>query len=454
MNEPLPGEARTLRELVTVLQLERLVRQSATVDEMAFRIVNDTRRAVSCEQAILWQLDALGRLRAQAASGVSQVDADAPQLQQLGAILAAVAVGEGTQPLDLVTGEDAERTASQLVALGYAQALWCPFREPGGALIGGLFLARATPWSEAERLRLDFLAGTYAHALFHLRRHTRSWSVRRERALAALTGKRPRAILFALACLALLLPVRQSAVAPAEVVAIRPFILSPPVDGVIATIDVQPNTAVSEGQLLFTLDDRLIRNRNAVARKALEVARADQARAAGKAFSDPQSKAELAVLGAVVEQRAAEVQYTDELLARIQVRAPRAGVVLFSDASDWLGRPVSVGERIMTLADEGATELLVWLPVDEAIGLREGTEVEAFLNIDPTTTLAARVRLASYTAAPSPQDVLSYPLRATFETGAPRIGLKATAKVYGERVPFVYSLLRRPLSALRRQLGW
>ena len=81
-----------------------------------------------------------------------------------------------------------------------------------------------------------------------------------------------------------------------------------------------------------------------MAQKALEVARADYARAAQKAFSDPASKSEFTVLKAVVEQRQAEVQYTAELLERIQVRAPVDGVVAFSDASDGLGRPVRVGE--------------------------------------------------------------------------------------------------------------
>ncbi|MFM7272517.1 MAG: efflux RND transporter periplasmic adaptor subunit [Gammaproteobacteria bacterium] len=453
MNEATGTASRTLRELVTVLQLEKLVRQCATTQEMAFRIVNDTRRAVPYEQAILWIPGALGRLHPEAATGLSQIDPQAPQLQALSALLAAIAITPEARPLDPAAADPAQPSA--LRALGYEHSLWCPFRDIEGRPAGGLFLARDTPWAEADVLRLDFLASSYAHAFFHLRAHTGSWRMRRERWLQALGRSRVRAVLALAVLLVLLIPVRQGAVASAEVVAIKPLVLSPPVDGVVASIEVLPNEKVEAGRLLFTLDDRQIRNRHEVALKALEVARADLARAGAKAFSDPQSKAEIAVLAATVEQRAAEVGYTAELLERIRVRAPREGVVLFSDANDWLGRPVSVGERIMTLADEADTELLLWLPVSEAIALQPGAEVRAFLNVDPTRTLRARVRQASYTASPSPEDILAYPVRASFEAeGSGRIGLKATAKVYGNRAPLIYDLLRRPIASLRRWLGW
>jgi multidrug resistance efflux pump len=193
-----------------------------------------------------------------------------------------------------------------------------------------------------------------------------------------------------------------------------------------------------------------------VAQKSLEVARADFARASQKAFSDPASKSELTVLKAVAEQRQAEVQYTAELLERIQVRAPADGVVAFSDASDWLGRPVRVGEKIMILADPQEVELVVWLPVDEAIALEPGAPIEAFLTTDPTRTFHATLRLASYTAEKSQEQVLSYRIRATFDEGTdslPRIGLQATAKVYGERVTLFYYVFRRPIAVARRWLG-
>lgn len=453
MIEPSHGGTRTVRDLVTVLQLEKLLRQCGNPDELAFRIVNDSRRAVPYEQAILWLPARAGGLRPEAATGLSRVDPQAPQLQELGRLLAALPVSEDCKPVD--PGTLVDGLSGELRSMGYEYPLWCPFRDLDGRAGGGLFLTRGAPWTEADTLRLEFLSGASAHALFHLRRHIGSWRLRRERWMQAVGQRRLMLAASASVIVLFLLPVPQSVVAAAEVVAIAPLVLSPPVDGVIASVEIAPNTAVGKGQILFMLDDRLIRNRHEVALKALEVARADLARAAAKAFSDPQSKAEIAVLSAVAEQRAAEVNYTAELLERIRVRAPAAGVVLFPDANELLGKPVVVGERIMTLADESRTELLLWVPVSEAIALEAGAEVRAFLNVDPTRTLPARIRQTSYTAEASPDGVLSYRVRASLESGmAPRIGLKATAKIYGARAPLIYDLLRRPLAALRRQLGW
>jgi len=52
---------------------------------------------------------------------------------------------------------------------------------------------------------------------------------------------------------------------------------------------------------------------------------------------------------------------------------------------------------------------------------------------------------------------MAYRLRARFvdDDGAtpPRVGLKGTAKLYGETVPLAVYLFRRPLAAIRQHLG-
>jgi hypothetical protein len=69
--------------------------------------------------------------------------------------------------------------------------------------------------------------------------------------------------------------------------------------------------------------------------------------------------------------------------------------------------------------------------------------------------LHATLRQASYEATLSPSGLLGYRLKALFADGSrvPRIGLRGTAKVYGERVSLFYYLMRRPLAAVRQLLG-
>ncbi|MNT88624.1 hypothetical protein D3C72_2292120 [compost metagenome] len=53
---------------------------------------------------------------------------------------------------------------------------------------------------------------------------------------------------------------------------------------------------------------------------------------------------------------------------------------------------------------------------------------------------------------------MAYRVRARFDDGGaqavqPRVGLKGTAKLYGERTPLAGYLLRKPLATLRVWLG-
>jgi hypothetical protein len=156
-----------------------------------------------------------------------------------------------------------------------------------------------------------------------------------------------------------------------------------------------------------------------------------------------------------MDQRRADATYAQSLLDRIHVTASRSGIALFDDPNDWIGRPVTIGERLMEIADPSQAELEIWLPVADAITLKTGADVDFFLNISPGAPLHATLRQASYEATLSPSGLLGYRLKALFADGSrvPRIGLRGTAKVYGERVSLFYYLMRRPLAAVRQLLG-
>ena len=254
---------------------------------------------------------------------------------------------------------------------------------------------------------------------------------------------------------ALFVPVRQSALAPAEVVPRDPIVVAAPLDGVIAEMFVQPNQAAVAGDRLFAFDDTVLRNRHAVAERALAVALAEHRQAAQAAFDNPRDTAQLSALQARVDMRAAELAYAAERLARVQVTAPATGLTVFADRNDWIGRPVQTGERIMLVADPSDAELRTFLPVGDAITLEAGSPVQVFLDVSPLAPLNAELQRASYEAEVTPSDVLAYRVSAVFADGAPppRIGLQGTAKIYGEIVPLGLFLFRRPIAVARQTLG-
>ena len=46
-------------------------------------------------------------------------------------------------------------------------------------------------------------------------------------------------------------------------------------------------------------------------------------------------------------------------------------MVLFDSPSEWIGKPVQTGERVMRVADPDAVEIEAWVPVGDAIPLAE-----------------------------------------------------------------------------------
>lgn len=439
----------TDRNPATLLAFESRMRGARTAREAVFLAANEPYALFGNEQTLLWKIGPTGKPVLAAASGLAEVEPKSPfalwfsrAVRQLADAEEARALEPEDFPVELNDG--AEWIPQHLLLV--------PLVAPAGKRIGGLWMTRTEPWSEDDIQLARWTAQVIAHALWAWER--KGIGTLTPATLAGFMRARKRLLLLALPVLAFI-PVRLSALAPAEVVPAQPVPLTAPVDGVVARVLVAPNQRVAAGTPLLEIDDTATRNRLLVASKALDTARADLARAAGKSFSDDASKSELQLLEARVRERAAEVTYLNELLARLRPVAPAAGIALFSDAEEWRGRPVQTGERIMTIADPAQAALMVYLAPDDAIALDHGAEVRAYLNISPLDSYAAHITQSSYEPATSREGTPAYVIKAAFDQGedVPRLGLKGTAKVYGEWTVLGYYLMRKPLRALRSAIG-
>jgi multidrug resistance efflux pump len=233
-----------------------------------------------------------------------------------------------------------------------------------------------------------------------------------------------------------------------------PAVIRAPLDGVIGEFHVRPNESVEAGTPLLSFDEAPIASRLSVARQALATAQAEYRQAAQLALSEPNSKAELATLVGKIGERRAEADFLSGQLERSQILAPRDGIVIFDDPSEWIGRPVQTGERIMRIADPNDVEIEAWIPIGDAIPLPEGTAVNLYLASNPFSPVSGTLRYLNYDASPRPEGVYAYRARAVLDAPTQhRIGLKGTAKLYGGRVPLGYWVLRRPLASIRQFLA-
>jgi multidrug efflux pump subunit AcrA (membrane-fusion protein) len=442
--------------------------------ELFFSIANDTRALAPYRTLLVFATGRLAGMRLKAVSGLSAVEPNSPftlWAQKVATTLAdalqarmdpAPGAAEAPTPpagsaLHRFTAADVDEAS---------RATWAEYWPPqvsafvlddgAGRPLGLAIHLLDQPMPEPLVPLLRTLHQVHGAALWRLRasgwRRLGSGSVRGWALMAA--------VVAALAVALWLVPVRQFVVAPAEIVSLDTVAVTASLDGVVGQLVARPNQVVRRGDELFRLDDTTVRNRLKSAQEGLEVARADFLASSHRALltsagaSGGPGSVEVGVLRGRIQERLAEVRYLEEQLQLLVVRAPRDGIAVYGQENDWIGKPVSAGQRVMDLADASQPGVLVWLPVSDAIQMQPGAPVQVVLQADPLRPLTATLEQASYQPARSPDGVAAYRLRATLPPGSQvRLGLRGSARLDGEEVSLGYFLLRRPMSAVRQWLG-
>lgn len=448
------------QQLADLLDLSRRARLAASTRELEFLLVNDSHALMPYRQAALWLAHSgVGTL-----SGLVQVEANAPYALWLGEVC--------VQLVSIDTESTRAFGASDLpVELGRQwqewwppHALWLswPDKDRASDVAAGLVLVRDAPWTAQEQALLREWADIWWHSYRALQPlkarpwfHIKGRFAHRDRADPDRRWWQQPALRWAaLVGVVLAFPVHLTVLAPGELVPAHPMVIRAPLDGVLDVFHVRPNQIVKKGQPLFGFDEALIQSRLDVAAQTLSTAETDYRQTSQQALMDAKSRPQLALLTGKIEEKRAEVDFLTEQLTRARVLAPQDGIALFDDPTEWIGKPVAVGERIMRIAAPQDAEVEAWLPIADAIALPDEAPVSLYLNASPLFAVSARLRYMAHDAVQRPDGSYAYRVRATLDTPTEhRVGLKGTAKLQGPWVPLVYWVLRRPLAGARTALG-
>lgn len=449
------GEPATLGMLYERVRRARLAKSQ---HELGFLLANDTHGLAPYRQAVFWLADT----GVHTLSGVVLPDATTPYVQWAQYVCAALAEAGGAA-VRAVTAADLPEALSREWADWWPEyALWLALPAEGDTM-GGLLLLRDMPWTVQEHALLREWADACWHAFQALYRPP-VWSFKRLRRQLAdklateadtplWRQKRVRWLAAALA--ALLFPVRLTVLAPGELVPAHPVVIRAPLDGVVEVFHVQPNETVKQGQPLLGFDEAIIQSRLDVAEQTLATAETEYRQTMQQALLDAKYRAQLASLTGRIEEKRAEAQFLGDQLQRARVLAPQDGVALFDDPSEWIGKPVTVGERIMRIAAPDDSEVEAWLPLADAVALAPDAAVTLYLSASPLSPVSARVRYMAHDAVLRPDGSYAYRVRARLDAPTDhRVGLKGSAKLHAGWVPLAYWVLRRPLASLRTTLGF
>jgi hypothetical protein len=437
--------------------LARRARQAASDRELGFLLVNDSLVLASYRQAALWLEDE----GVWTLSGVVQVDANVPYVQWLDSLARHVHALGYQIGQAFTAGDLTSELASEWAHWWPEHAIWLGSSAPG--LGGAAVFVRDAPWTDDEKTALQEWSEVWWHAFSPMHRpkiaRLSAWRQGFSSLLLWQDDRvwwRQRRLQMAIALLAVLLwPVQLTVLSPGELVPAHPTVVRAPLDGVIDVFHVQPNQLIKSEQPLFSFDEIVIQSKLDVALQALATAETDYRQTSQLALTDMKSKTQLGLLVGKVEERRAEIEYLQEQLTRARVLAPQAGVVLMDDPSEWIGKPVSTGERILRIAALDDVEVEAWISLADAIQLSPGDSVTLYLSASPLSPVSAKLRYMSHEAVQRPDGSYAYRVRAVLNSQTDhRVGLKGTAKLQGAWVPLSYWMLRRPWATVRAYLGF
>lgn len=334
-----------------------------------------------------------------------------------------------------------------LAAHGGSSILWWPLpARDGGPARHALWLERhrGRHWSDEEVLFAHRFGPLLGALLPPAQRSTR----RRARAMGAVaTG----VLLGAVAAL----PVPSAVTAAAQVVAADPQHVFSPLDGVIGTLAVVPGQHVQAGDLLLRMDTRVLEKAVDEARQTVAVAQAELARVRAASHYDADARARLTVTQIELERAGLELDFQLAQLGRAQLRSEMAGQVVLEDPDRLPGAAVRMGERLLSIADTGKTQLRIMVPLADFSLVDEAAAVRVSLDRTPLSAVAARVERRGYAVQLSDDQVPSIRVDAHWIEPAPDVfpGARGTARINGKDVALIQHLLRKPLQALRRAWG-
>lgn len=429
-------------DLGKLLTLEQEIREAANLTQLSQIFCNRTRDIVDFTQAALASPSASGQMQIIGFSDIAVVDRTAPLVNWLEAQIRSISEAD---EIIIPNAEDREDVGD----LVPEHILILPLRTPNKGLLGAFIVTRTMSFTDGDKALLLHLASVFGHALAVHRAVPFGVRIRE-----ALTGRRKLAV-TALLLIISLLPVRLTAIAPAEIVAAEPFIVAAPMNGVVEEILVQRNQQVEAGTAVMRMVDIELKNDLDVAKRAYRIAEAELLRARQSAFSSNEDKAQLAELIAQAELRRIEVGFAEKQVKRAIVRAPTVGLAIIDDPRKWQGRPVSTGEQIFKIARPEYVEIAINLPVADAVTLNSGNRVDVFLDINPLHRYEAEIKRVPYQSTLTDAGVLAYSVRAKLAASEeiPRIGLRGSGKLYGPRTSLFYFVFRRPITAIRQMIG-
>lgn len=226
-------------------------------------------------------------------------------------------------------------------------------------------------------------------------------------------------------------------------------VLVAPADGFLKRTLVRPGDEVKAGQVVAELADQELQLERH--KWVSEVAVHDNALSAAMARAD---RAQLVINRAKGDEARARLALVDELLGRIQVKAPFDGSIIAGDLSQSLGAPVQQGDVLMTVAPTARYRVVVEVDERDIGRVRTGQQGHLALSALPWDTLPFEVtRITPMAKAVDGLNVFEVEAALGVQPDGLRPGQRGVARILVGREPLAWAWTHR-LTAWGRLAVW
>ena len=446
---------RKVEVLETLNKVSHEITSTLNLERMLQTIVNAPQAVIPYERAAI-VLEQGGRFKLSAVTGLTQVQADHPDIAPLNEILQWASLSEEVihvrqhgEEIDAKREETKAKFKKYFVESGMRGFYARPLNDDTGR-VGMLAMESHDPdfLGPAHLEIVEVLAGQATVALRNAQMYKEVPFISvlepvlvRKRKFMAMQ-KRKRAAVLTLAAIGFLflvacpLPLRvdgDAVVAPG-----KRALVQPEVEGVIGKVFVREGEHIQRGQVLAEMEGWSFRSALAASQSKYETAMLEMNKAL--AANDG---TEAGVRRVQANYWKAEVERANQLVERTQLRSPIDGVVATPHVEDFAGRKLEPGDSFAEVVD--TSEAVVDVAVDDSDAglLKTGQRAVVKLNSYPTRTFRGEVAIVSPRAGLVREAPVFYARVAVANaTGILRSGMEGRGKVRVGWYPSGYVLFR------------
>lgn len=447
---------RKVEILETLNTVSHEITSTLNLERMLQTIVNAPQAVIPYERAAI-VLEQRGRFKLSAVTGLTQVNADAPDIAPLNEILQWAALSEETldvrqhgESIDSPREETRAKFRKYFADSGMRGFYARPLNDDTGR-VGMYAMESSDPdfLGPAHIEILELLAGQATVALRNAQMYKevpfisvlepvlvrkRKFMAMEKRRRTLFLGLGAAALFFLIVCP---LPLRVDG--DAVVAPVRRALVQPEVEGVVANVFVREGQAVQRGQVLAEMDAWSLRSAMAEAQAKYESSLLQMN--SGLASNNG---TEAGVQRVQADYWKAEVERARQSLEKAQLRSPIDGLVATPHVENFAGRKLQLGDSFIEIVDTSTATVDLAVDDDAAGLLKVGQKAVVKLNSYPTRTFHGDVAIISPKAELVNETPVFYArVGVPNADGAIRSGMEGRGKVRVGWYPAAYVFFRR-----------